>query len=175
MKRNKNTETEQNFNPGLKLIGLSGTGPWLSLSFSLSLSLSLSLSFSWLIHFVSAISNAWRRRFGEYLNGKWAARRQKRHWRVVDCFKRIFAREKTFLLLKLVEIILKNEVVHPKCDSMSSIRHRIWSSTYWFLRRIKNESNRRKTSLLREGTRTNNKLNVSIMVQLPRFKHWPHW
>ena len=139
MKRNKNTETEQNFTPGLKLIGLSGTGPWLSLS------LSLSLSFSWLIHFVSAISNAWRRRFGKYLNGKWAARRQKRHWRVVDCFKRIFAREKkTFRLLKLVEMILKNEVVHRKCDSMSSILHRIWISTYWFLRRIKNKSNRKK-------------------------------
>ena len=28
MNRNKNTETEQNFNPGLTLIGLSGTGPW---------------------------------------------------------------------------------------------------------------------------------------------------
>ena len=27
MNRNKNTETEQNFNPGLKLIGLSGTRP----------------------------------------------------------------------------------------------------------------------------------------------------
>ena len=33
--------------------------------------------------------------------------------------------KKTFRLLKLVEIILKNEVVHPKCDSMSSILHRI--------------------------------------------------
>ena len=39
--------------------------------------------------------------------------------------KEYLQEKKTFRLLKLVEIILKNEVAHPKCDSMSSILHRI--------------------------------------------------
>ena len=83
-------------------------------------------------------------------------------------------REKNFSRwLKVVVIIRENEVAHSKCDSTSIILHRIWISTYWFLRRIKNESDRRKTSILRAGSRTNNKLNLSIMVQLLRFKHWP--
>ena len=70
--------------------------------------------------------------------------------------------KKNFSLTKTSWNKWKNEVAHPKSDSTSSILHRIWISTYWFLRRIKNESNRRKTSLLRAGARTNNKLNLSM-------------